>query len=71
MAAIISAIISLISSRNSILDSEIASRYSLSLRVIMLKNKDLRDIGELDIKAVKFVWRGIKLSARDWIWLIS
>ena len=31
----------------------------------MLKNKDLRDIEDLDIKITKFMWRGIKLFARD------
>ena len=55
MTTIISIIISLIFSRNSILDSEIASRCFLSLGAIMLENKDLRDIGELDMKVVKFV----------------
>ena len=55
IAIIILIIINLIFSRNSILDSEIAFYYSLSLRVIILKNKNLRDIEELDIKIVKFI----------------
>ena len=55
IAIIISIIISLISSRNSILDNKIASRSFLSLRVIILKNKDLRDIEDLNIKVVKFI----------------
>ena len=52
---IISSIISFISFRNSILDNRIASYYFLSLRVIILKNKDLRDIEDLNIKVVKFI----------------
>ena len=52
---IISIIISLIFSCNSILNNRIAFRYFLSLRVIILKNKDLRDIRDLDIKIVKFM----------------
>ena len=52
---IISIIINLIFSRNSILNSKIISRFSLLLRVIILKNKDLRDIEDLNIKVVKFI----------------
>ena len=55
MTTIILIIINLIFSRNSILNSKIASRFSLLLRVIILKNKDLRDIEDLDIKIVKFI----------------
>ena len=31
----------------------------------MLENEGLRDVEELDVKAAKFVWLGVKLSARD------
>ena len=31
----------------------------------MLKNKDLRDNEDLEVKVIKFVWSNIKLFARD------
>ena len=67
MTTIISIIICLISSRNSILNSKIASRSFLLLRIMIFENKDLRDNEDLEVKAVNFVWAGVKLSARDWI----
>ena len=52
---IISTIIYLISFRNSVLNNRIALRSFLSLKVIILINKDLRDIKDLNIIAIKFM----------------
>ena len=51
----ISTIIYLIISYNSILDNKIVLRSFLSLRIIIFKNKDLRDNEDLDIKVIKFI----------------
>ena len=53
--AIILIIICLILSRNSLLNSKVALRSSSSLRIIIFKNKDLKDIENLNIKVIKFV----------------